>query len=81
MGLGSVARTDKGDSMSSGDLWKLPDGRKAIEVERSGGMMRVLPIHPDGFPWLSAPEVAAIGLCVKQPSRYLHGAIPVEERR
>lgn len=63
----------------TGDRWRLPDGRDAIELPgAAGGLMRVAPIVP-GWPYPAPPEVAAKRFCALQPSRYLGGAIPEQQ--
>lgn len=61
--------------MSSGDLWRLMDGRMAIELRRSGQQLVVAEIVPD-WPWIGRPEIASQRFCELQPSRYLNGALP-----
>lgn len=64
--------------MSTGDRWELPNGQHAIEMPgAAGGLMRVAPIV-EGWPWPAPPVVTVRSLCVAQPSRYLHGAVPVQ---
>lgn len=64
--------------MSAGDRWRLPDGREALELERSGGLLRVAPILPH-WPFPGTPELALLRACTKLPSRYLSGDVPAEE--
>lgn len=65
--------------MANGDLWKLPDGREAIEVSGSqGGQLRVAVIVPD-WPFPTPPEVVARRLCTRLPMRYPHGQVPQDE--
>jgi hypothetical protein len=62
--------------MSAGDVWKLPDGREALELDGSkGGLLRVAAIAPN-WPFPCPPEIAVRRLCVAMPSRYLNGAVP-----
>ena len=57
----------------------LPDGRIGLELEGSRGhWLRLAPIIPD-WPFPTPPEQAPRRLCVRQPSRYLHGQTPAEE--
>ena len=63
----------------TGDRWRLPDGRDAIELPGAcGGLMRVAPIV-EGWPYPGPPVIAARRLCTLQPSRYLAGQIPTQE--
>jgi hypothetical protein len=64
--------------MSSGDRWKLPDGREALEIGRDGEQITVCVLKP-GWPFPSPPMKIRWKVCRKMPSRYLHGQIPVEE--
>ena len=64
--------------MSAGDRWLLPDGREALELERRGNVLKVAPITPN-WPFPNSPETKYAALCTKLPSRYLHGAIPMDE--
>lgn len=61
----------------NGDRWTLPDGRDGIECGRTERTVHVIPILP-GPPYMGPREIAWRALCAKQPSRYLHGAIPAE---
>ena len=62
----------------TGDRWRLPDGRDAIECRRSGRQVVAMPIVP-GWPWPTPPVVADIAQCQLLPARYLAGAIPRQE--
>ena len=65
--------------MSTGDLWRLPDGREAIELSgSSGGQLRVGPLVP-GWGYMAPPEIVARRLCHLLPMRYLHGAVPRDD--
>lgn len=64
--------------MSAGDRWRLPDQSEALELERSGGLLRVAPIVPH-WPFPSPPVIVAARQCTRLPSRYLHGEIPQDE--
>jgi hypothetical protein len=63
--------------MPQGDRWRLPDGREAIEADRTARLLKVLPILA-GPPFMGAAELVWRGTCTKLPSRYLHGAVPAE---
>lgn len=63
--------------MPAGDRWRLPDGRDAIEAGRSLRLLRVLPVL-SGSPFLGEPLLVWRADCIKQPSRYLGGAVPAE---
>ena len=64
--------------MSSGDRWKLPDGREALEIGREGEMLTVCVIKAN-WPFPAPPIKIRRKVCRKLPSRYLHGQIPTEE--
>ncbi len=65
--------------MSAGDLWQLPDGRRALELDGSrGGLLRVAPVV-EHWPFPAPAEVTARRFCTRLPSRYLHGATPADE--
>ena len=56
--------------MSAGDLWQLPDGRKALELDGSSShSLRVAPIK-EHWPFPAPPERVARSKCVRLPSRY-----------
>jgi len=61
----------------NGDRWKLPDGREALECGRGLFTLQVIPML-DCPPYIAPREIVWRPLCTKQPSRYLHGAIPAE---
>lgn len=63
--------------MATGDLWRMPDGRDALELRASGRLLLVAPIVA-GWPWPAPPVVAVRGQCTLQPSRYLHGQVPID---
>jgi hypothetical protein len=67
-----------GSPVSAGDLWRLPDGRKALELDgSSGGQLRVSPLAPKDWPFqLTGSEVVAKALCTQLPSRYLNQPQP-----
>lgn len=62
--------------MAQGDKWRLPDGREAIELDRTRFLLRVLPLHPSC--WQPPPEQVWRAACTKLGSRYHGGAIPLE---
>lgn len=64
--------------MSAGDRWQMPNGQDGIELERQGGLLRLAPIVPN-WPFPAPPIIVAAKQCKRQPSRYLHGAIPEED--
>ena len=61
----------------NGDRWHLPDGRHGIECGRTDRLLTVIPILP-AAPHMGAPFLVWRADCIKQPSRYLHGAVPSE---
>ncbi len=65
--------------MSAGNLYQLPGGQEAIEVEGSTrDLLRVMPIRPN-WPFPVPTITVARKLCKLLPSRYLKGAVPPED--
>ena len=59
--------------MSAGQLWGLPGGHRAIELDGSTRtVLRVAVIRPN-WPFPNAPQEVARDLCERLPMRY-HGA-------
>lgn len=61
--------------MSNGDIWSLPDGRKGLEVGRSGKHL-ILALMRTDWPFPEPPRPFLKARCRLEPSRYLQGQIP-----
>lgn len=65
--------------MSAGNLWSLPGGHEAIELDGSTrDLLRVSVIVP-GWPFPKPPITVARNLCKLLPLRYLKGAVPPDD--
>lgn len=65
--------------MTAGNLWTLPGGHEAIEVEGSTrDTLRVCVIVPN-WPFPRPTTNVPRSLCTLMPSRYLKGAVPPED--
>jgi hypothetical protein len=61
--------------VSKGDLWALPGGHRALEVDGSTRDVLRLAIVPPGWEWMLPPRDVARALCHPLPMRY-YGAQP-----
>lgn len=61
--------------MAQGDHWRLPDGRRAIEVGRTARLLRAVPIL-ETAPFMAPSVLVWRADCTPLPSRYLHGDTP-----
>jgi len=65
--------------VTAGTLWELPGGHHALEIEGSTrDVLRVARIVPN-WPFPAPAQEVARSLCKPLPSRYLHGAVPINE--
>lgn len=60
--------------MANGELWQLPDGRRAIETGRTARLLRAVPISEDP-PFMGESVLVWRADCTPLPSRYLHGQV------
>ena len=67
----------KGQRMSAGDVWKLPDGQRALEIRRSGRQLLLCVMNPH-WPFPAPPITMPVSHCRREPSRYLHGQVPAD---
>lgn len=65
--------------MSTGDLWEIPGGHRAIEVEGSTHDVLRLAVIPPDWSWLKPPVDVARVLCTPLPMKYYKGATPRKE--
>jgi len=61
--------------MSNGDLWEIPGGHRAIEVDGSTPDRLALRIIQPGE-WLQGRQIVARNLCTRLPMRYYRQADP-----
>ena len=67
--------------MSTGDRWRMPGAHEALELPGSTrDVLRLAVIDPN-WPWPKPPVMVARVLCELLPCRYLHGAIPKDEKQ
>lgn len=64
--------------MSAGDLWSMPGGHQALEMEGSTHDVLRLSVIVPNWPFPKPPVTVARSLCERLPSRYLHGQVPKE---
>lgn len=65
--------------MSAGDLWSMPSGHRALEMNGSTNDVLRLSVIVPGWPWPKPPISVARILCERLPSRYLHGQVPKDK--
>jgi hypothetical protein len=62
--------------MSAGDLWELPGGHRALEVDGSTRHTLRVCIIRSNWPFPLPSQDVARNLCTRLPSRYMQGSVP-----
>jgi len=63
--------------MATGDPWRLPDGRRAVEVGKTRHLLRAIPIL-DVPPFQAPSSLFWRADCAPLPCRYLGGAVSAD---
>lgn len=62
--------------MSAGDVWEMPGGHRALEMDGSTRTVLRLAVIVPNWPFPKPPVEVARSLCKRLPSKYLSGAVP-----